>query len=291
MKINEILTEGATDVLFHYTGIRPALKILQSGNFSLSRSLGNKSEEQYSPPGYNYFFSTTRSKVGDYHRYTGNGAVMFVLDGQWFGQRYKVKPIDYWERSWQHAPDRSSEAEDRVFSKEPEIPIDGVRAIHAMINEHNEWRSPELRMLLLAAKKRGLPIYLYNNETDWRLQNIRKALTVQQMAPLLKGVLPTTKQYRPSSDYLEPWIELIHKKSKAELSPEGEKLRYNLVYYGSRYENEDSGLSNALSNERKPGNTGYDSASKLLGYMQKAGVKTPLELKNALCKKWVDIKT
>jgi hypothetical protein len=284
------LFEGATDVLYHYTGIRPALKVLQSGMFELSRSTGNKSEENYAPAGYDYFFSTTRSKTGDYHRMVGNGAVMFVLDGQWFGQRYKVKPIDYWDRSWLQTHDRTREAEDRVFSKTPAIPIGGVRAIHAFINEHNEWRSPELRTMLLQAKKLGLPIFMYNNEEAWRLQDTRKALTVQQMAPLLKGVMPVAHQYRPSTDYIKPWLELIHKKSKADLSPEGEKLRYNLVYYGSRYENEDSGLGNALANERKPGNTGYDSATKLIQAMRQSKLNSPLALKNALCQKWENIK-
>lgn len=290
MKINEILIEAATDIIYHYTGIRPALRILQSGNFELSRSTGNKSEEQYAPPGYDYFFSTTRSKTGDYHRGVGNGAVMFVLDGQWFNQKYKVKPVDYWDRAWLQSPDRSREAEDRVFSKTPEIPIGGVRAIHALIKEHDDWRSPELRMMLLAAKKRGLPIYMYNDEAAWRLQDTRKSLSVQQMAPLLKGQLPVPQQYRPARDYLEPWLELVYKKKKTDLSPEGEKLRYNLVYYGSRYQDEDSGLSNALANERKPGNTGYDSATKIVRAMRQAKLNTPLELKNALVKKWEAIK-
>lgn len=284
------LLESATDVLYHYTGIRPALKVLQSGMFELSRSTGNRSEEQYAPPGYDYFFSTTRSKTGDYHRMVGNGAVMFVLDGQWFTQRYKVKPIDYWDRSWLQSPDRTRESEDRVFSKTPEIPIGGVRAVHAYIKEHNEWRSPELRNLLILAKKRGIPTYMYTDEQAWRLQDTRKALTVQQMAPLLKGVMPVQKQFRPSTDYLKPWLELIYKKNKADLSPEGEKLRYNLVYYGSRYENEDSGLGNALANERKPGNTGYDSATKLIQAMRQSKLNSPLALKNALCKKWEAIK-
>jgi hypothetical protein len=110
------------------------------------------------------------------------------------------------------------------------------------------------------------------------------------MAPLIKGVMPVQHQYRPSTDYLKPWLELIYKKNKADLSPEGEKLRYNLIYYGSRYENEDSGLGNALANERKPGNTGYDSATKLVQAMRQSKLNSPLALKNALCKKWENIK-
>ena len=290
MRATEFITEMASDIVYHYTSTHNAARILNDGYFQLSRSTGNKSEEQYAPPGYDYFFSTTRSKVGDYHRYAGNGAVMFVIDGRWLNHNYKTKPVDYWERSWQHAPGRTREAEDRVFSKTPEIPLDGVIGIHAYIREKNEWRSPLTRGILIAGKKRGLPTYLYNDEQAWRLQNTNKAVSVKNAGELLSGVTPSRKSYSPPTDYLEPWIELIHKKSKAELTPEADKLRYNLVYYGSRYENEDSGLGNAFSNERKPGSTGFDSATAIVNYMRQNKVPSLLALKNALCKKWEAIK-
>ena len=59
----EIVAEGATSVLYHYTGTPNALRILQSGVFELSSVTGNRSEEQYAPKGYPYFFSTTRSRI------------------------------------------------------------------------------------------------------------------------------------------------------------------------------------------------------------------------------------
>ena len=290
MRSNQFIFESATDEVYHYTSVHNAADVMQSGLFKLARSTGNKSEEQYAPPGYDYFFSTTRSKVGDYHRFVGGGAVMFVIDGRWLSQRYRVKPIDYWERSWLGVPDRTRESEDRVFSKSPAIPIDCVTEIHVLLKERDEWKSPMARGILLAGKKRGLPTYLYDNEQAWRLQDTRRAIPIEKTVTNIGGKLPTKTMYRPSTNYLEPWVELIYKKSKAELTPAAEKLRYNLVYYGSRYEDEDSGLGNDLSNERKPGSTGYDTASKLVAYMRKSGMKSPLDLKNALCRKWETIK-
>ncbi len=287
---DEFLTEMASSIVYHYTSTRNAASILQDGFFQLSRSTGNPSEERYAPAGYDYFFSTTRTKVGDYHRYTGSAAVMFVIDGNWLNHNYKTQPIDYWDRSWLNVGDRTREAEDRVFSKTPEIPLGGVIGIHAYIKEQDEWRSPLTRGILLAGKKRRIPTYLYNDEQAWRLQNTNKAISVKNAGDLLAGVTPTQKQYRPPTDYLEPWIELIHKKSKAELTPDADKLRYNLVYYGSRYENEDSGLGNSFASERKPGNTGFDSATAIIKYMRQNKIPTLLALKNALCKKWEAIK-
>ena len=66
--------------------------------------------------------------------------------------------------------------------------------------------------------------------------------------------------------------------------------RYNLVYYGSRYRNEDSGLGGDLSNARKPDQgASRRSAIKIIDYMLKSGYKTPLDLKNFLSDKWEKI--
>lgn len=287
-----ILDEAATAIVYHYSSVPAAAKILTTGVFQLSSVTGNKSEEQYAPKGYPYFLSTTRSKVGDYHRYTGSSAVMFVIDGNWLNQHYKTKAIDYWERSWQHSGgDRTSESEDRVFSKTPEIPVNGVTAVHVLIKEQSENRSPEVRTVLIAAKKRGIAAYLYTDERAWRLQDIRKALDLSQPTPVLKG--QPQKGYtpsRPPTMYLEPWLELIYKNNKADLSPRAEKLRHDLVYYGSRYPEEDSNLGTDMSNARKPNSTDYPAAVKINDYMRKNKIPGTVALKNLLVDKWDKIK-
>jgi hypothetical protein len=292
MRANEFLTESATAILYHYSSVGAASEILTSGVFQLSSTTGTRSEEQYAPAGYPYFLSTTRSRVGDYHRYTGSSAVMFVLDGTWLNRRYKTKPIDYWERSWQHSGGtRTSESEDRVFSRTPEIPIDGVTAVHVLIKEQQEYRSPKVRTILILAKKRGIAAYLYTDEAAWRLQDTRKAVSPAAAAPLLKGQQP--KGYtpsRPPTVYLEPWLELIYKNNKADLSPRAKELRYNLVYYGSRYTDQDSNLGVDMSNARKPNSTDYPAAIKINNFMRKNKFSNTVALKNALVDKWDKIK-
>jgi hypothetical protein len=288
-----ILDEAATSIVYHYSGVSAAAKILTNGVFQLSSVTGNKSEEKYAPPGYPYFLSTTRSKVGDYHRYTGSSAVMFVIDGNWLNRHYKTKAVDYWERSWQHSNGtRTSESEDRVFSKTPEIPIDGVVAVHVLLKEHSENRSPEVRTILINAKKQGISAYLYTDENAWRLQDTRKAVTPSAASSILKGQQP--KGYspsRPPTMYLEPWLELIYKNKKSDLSPRAEKLRYDLVYYGSRNPDEDSNLGTDMSNARKPNSTDYPTAIKINDYMRKNKVPNTVALKNMLVDKWDKIKS
>jgi hypothetical protein len=293
MRATEFLAEAATAVVYHYAGIGAAAKILTSGVFQLSSVTGNKSEEMYAPPGYPYFLSTTRSRVGDYHRYVGSGGVMFVIDGTWLNRNYKTRPVDYWERAWLYSDGaRSRESEDRVFSREPEISIEGVTAVHVLLKEQSEYRSPEARTVLIAAKKRGIPAYFYTDETAWRLQDTRKAVSPAAAAPVLKGAQPKgATPSRPATMYLEPWLELIYKNNKSDLTPRAEKLRYDLVYYGSRYPDEDSGLGVDMANARKPNSSDYPTAVKINNYMRKNKFPTTVALKNAMVDKWDKINT
>jgi hypothetical protein len=222
----------------------------------------------------------------------GSSAAMFVIDGNWLNSRYRTRPIDYWDRAWlQSNGTRTRESEDRVFSKTPDIPIDGVLAVHVLLKERSENRSPEVRTILITAKKLGIPAYLYSNESAWRLQDRRRAVTPAQAGDLLKGTQPQGFVFsRPPTNYLEPWLELIYKKNKADLSPRAEKLRFNLMYYGSRYSDEDSGLGNDMSGARKPNSTDYTTAIKINDYMRKNKIFDTLALKNLLVKKWDKIK-
>lgn len=279
----EILGEGATSVLYHYTSTKGAYDILSSGEFKLSSVSGTRTEQQYAPEGYDYFLSTTRTRVGDYHRWVGSSAVMFVLDGDWFGQRYPVKPIDYWDRAWLHSPGRTREAEDRVFSKSPSIPIGGIRQVHVLLTEQQEYRSPMTRKLLILAKQQGIDTFLYADKKAWLLQDTRRAISPEEAKDLLKGQDPT-KSHREPLDYLSPWIELINKTKKSQLTKKADKLRYNIVYYGG-----DGGLSNEMSNARKPGNDGYENAIKINNYMRQNKFKSLEELAAALKEKWKNI--
>jgi hypothetical protein len=294
MKINEVLTESASSIVYHYTNTAAAARILTSGEFLLASSTGTQAEKEYEVPGYPYFLSTTRTRVGDYHnRYAGSSAVMFVLNGSWLNHNYKTRPIDYWNRAWLHdtSGQRSREAEDRVYSKTPEIPAnsDSILEVHVLLKEQSENRSPEVRTVLLSAKKQGIPAYLYTDETAWKLQDKRKAVSPGQAADILKGPQPSRKSYRPSRNYLEDWLELIFKKNKDELTASAAKKLHSLIVYGQGYRNEDDGLGTDLSNARKPGNADYPSAAKINNFMRQNNIATPVDLKNYLVDKWKDL--
>jgi len=293
MKINEVLLESASSIVYHYTNTAAAARILTSGEFLLASSTGTQAEQGYALPGYPYFLSTTRSKVGDYHnRYVGNSAVMFVLNGNWLNHNYKTKPIDYWDRSWLHSGGtRDRESEDRVYSRTPEIPANAnsILEVHVLINEQQEYRSPEVRTILLSAKKQKIPAFLYTDEKSWKLQDKRKTVSPGQAGDLLKGQQPTRRSYSPGRNYLEDWLELIYKKNKAELTTSAAKKLRSLIVYGQGYRNEDDGLGVDLSNARKPGNSDYRSAAKINDFMRRNNISTTVDLKNYLVDKWKDL--
>lgn len=296
MRYQELLTE-ASSVLYHYTHIPGALNILRSGKFQLSSTTGNPSERSYQPQGYPYFLSTTRSKVGDYHRYTGISGVMLVLDGAALSTRYPIKPIDYWERSWLHSPGRSREAEDRVFSNSSTIPIKYLREIHILLKEQDDSRnrSAGARRILLLAKKRGIPAYFYTDEAAWRLQDRRRAVPPSKARDMLRGAerigtyvnLPRgIPGHRRRSDILN-WIELIKKPRDQELSAEARKLLYNIRY---AYDRSNMGsLENDLFNAKKPGDREYPLAVRLTDYMNRNNMELR-DLMAMLTAKWADAK-
>jgi hypothetical protein len=294
MRAAEFLTEAASAIVYHYTNTGAAARIMSSGEFLLASSTGTQAEKDYEIPGYPYFLSTTRTRVGDYHnRYVGSSAVMFVLNGSWLNHNYKTKPIDYWNRAWIHdtSGQRSREAEDRVYSKTPSIPANAksILEVHVLLKEQSENRSPEVRTILLSAKKQGIPAFLYTDETAWKLQDKRKAVNIAQTGDLLKGPQPARRSYSPGRNYLEDWLELIFKKNKDELTTSAAKKLRSLIVYGQGYRNEDDGLGVDLSNARKPSSADYPSAAKINTFMRQNGIATTVDLKNYLVDKWKDL--
>jgi hypothetical protein len=289
MRLNEfvdVVSESLSRVAYHYTNTMAALKILQSGEFALSSALGSV-EQQYMPPSRPYFMSTTRTQRGGYHQNVSRRGVLFVLDGDWFNQRYKSGPIDYWGNRGTGI--RASEAEDRVYSAEPTIPIGGVTAIHVFLNVQGEDRQQQehdqsiVRQLLIAAKTRGIPAYYYDREDAWQALDTRRTAKVSGLTGSRKPAW-----YRPMRrrSYMQNWLELMQATAQNQLSRDADKTRYNLNYdYDRRAAAE--ALANDMSNARKP-DSGQEreDAVKIIRYMQQHRLNTISDFVNHIAAKW-----
>jgi hypothetical protein len=283
MRYSEIINESLSKTVFHYTGISPALKVLTSGVFQLSSMLGSV-EQQYAPKGYPYFLSTTRTRHGGYHEIIGSSGVLFVLDGNWFNQHYPSKPVDYWEnRDPTKAHHRKHEAEDRVFSKDPTIPINGVTAIHVYTStDADDLIKARARQTLIAAKRLGIETYFYTDKDAWKNFDKNKQANVS----ILTGQ-DTGKGYVSSHrGYLLPWMELLQATEKSQLSKNADKLRYSLMY---SYDKDSAAkeLANDLSNSRKP-DSGPDRshAVKIIKYMRDNKLENVSQFVDAISNKW-----
>lgn len=297
MNVREIVVESLSRVAFHYTNVFSALKILQSGEFELSSALGSI-EEKTMPPGHYYFLSTTRTSHGGYHDFVGNTAVLFKLDGNWFNQRYRSRPYDYWgNRDPAKEHHRTHEAEDRVFSREPTMPIDGVTEVHVLLKPETENETKlRVRQLLLTAKTRNIDTFLYDDETHWKNRDQRNTVDVKQLSgQLVKPVVKPNKFPEARRvGYLSPWVELIYSDKKSTLSKEANQIAYGLKY---TYDKQDitRGLNTEFSNARKPETGGRSGetrkqAIRIIRFMRRNNFSTIKELVEFLAAKWKDIR-
>lgn len=285
--MNEKLNESLTDVVYHFTTLGNALNILLTRRFKLSNATFSKAESPFSPKEYPYFLSTTRSKVGEYHSGNNRG-VVFVLDGRWFNSRYPSKPVDYWERSWNYPKSKKhSESEDRVFSKEPFIPTDGVKEIHVLLqNDDQDINSERARQILILAKTNNIQTYLYNNPKDWQLQNKNKALPINKNAGILRGHrkdAPYVSRMVFERNDLISLIELITKPTTATLTNGAKTL---LSKIKQRPDYMASTLQDLLAARNRPSHgKEYDIANKIAQYLTQKKMSLP-ELMTTLKQKW-----
>lgn len=295
MKLHDIF-EAATSVLYHNTGLYSAAKILESGYFQLTASAGTSSELMFHKPGKFYYLSTTRSKVGDYtlHNYHIEG-VVFNLNGDWLNHHYQSAPVDYWERSWARSGGvRTSEMEDRIYSKNPTIPLPNpptklITSIHILFEidkidpDKDENRILRLRRVLSGAKKQGIPVYVYKTPNDWLTQNPRKRIGTGSLIQLMKPEKPEKPWPRYSRDYFKDYRELFYKDNIDKLSPSAKKLMWKVYQYPHEIK---TSLEADIHNQRTKGDPGL---IKLLQIFNKLSIQSPKEFAQYLDNKWTKI--
>ena len=247
--------------------------------------------------------STTRTKFGGFHDYVGNGGVMFDLDGQWYNSRYPAGPVDYWGQRDVSKTGRASESEDRIFSKTPSIPINGVSSVHVYVkqmdsDERQQWNTgfPAMaRKVLLLAKKQGIPAYLYEDVASWKRQSPNGRVEISKRETLTGPDLykaPSKNRRMGRANWFEPWIQLLNVSDSNKLGKKAQTYAYELSYDNPYYlDSMITSLKNDLSNARKP-NSGNERAGaiKLIQFMRQNNLNTVEDFVGLLAKKWKAIK-
>lgn len=284
------LFEAAIANLYHSTRLYNAAKVLEQGFFKLAASVGTGSELAHQKPGRFYYLSTTRSKVGDYtlHNYHIDG-VVFNLNGDWLSQRYKVAPIDYWERMWLKRDGRTSEAEERVFSTEPTIPLPDpptklITAIHVLYQgdklDKDDTRPYWLRKLLTAAKLKGVPIHVYAEPKAWLAQDLRRTVDLKTLIGAPEPEMPKPWPRMPR-DWFKSWRELYHKNDISTLSSDAKRMvdRLQRDYSGDMTRSLESDIHNQKS-------ANDPALIKLLTIFRRLKINSAAQYVEYLKKKW-----
>jgi hypothetical protein len=184
-----LISEGATDILYHFTYLGSVLNILKSNKISLTNAVGSKADLDVNR-GKFFFMSLTRSKSSGYKK----GDIKIVFDGKKLSSRYKIIPVDYWQWSkkredWNdnqsYINALSSEQEDRLISNNAEIDnaLSYIKELHIFVdlsyNKVNQYKE-----IVSICSQAGIGVYFYQNQKDWFLQDGRKSLTIDQVEKL-----------------------------------------------------------------------------------------------------------
>lgn len=155
-----LLSLSATETLYHFTNTRAAIKALEGG--MLLSPVAMTGADTALSKKHLYFLSMTRSRHGRYHRNDEQG-VLFEIDGRKANQKFKIKPVDYWQFfSSPRVRADSDEQEERLVTSVPKIDIKPyLKSISLLVRDKTDKFT--VRLLNLHARKLGIPFYVYND--------------------------------------------------------------------------------------------------------------------------------
>jgi len=256
MRFIEFIAERVSAMVYHYSPMNAALKILESGNFLLTSSTGTD-EEQHEYKNKKFFMSVTRSLTGGYHQSMGSG-VMFNLDGNKLNQRYAGKSVDYFG-------DRE-EMEDRVFSDSNTIPIKGnVTSVHVLYSPRATTMQ-QLRQIQKVCEARNLPCYFYDSREGWLRQSKVKRVEFDSinLSNTGKNASDTSDENRYTG-MLEVLSEILTLPREKQ-NDEHRQLLSKLT--GPSKANWWDKIEAGMIEASKPGINGYDATVKIVRFMR-----------------------
>jgi len=186
-----ILSEGLSDILYHFTYIPHLRNILKYNKFATSTNLGSSADAS-KDKGKFFFFSTQRTKgMSGYANHHGNN-VAIVLDGRKLNYSFKGFATDYWNWSKKRSDYnsigdytnalQSKENEDRIVTNKPYIDNANnyITEIHVLIfPEHNNQEG--VNEIISSCKNLNIPVFFYLDENSFKLQNKAKAIPPDQL--------------------------------------------------------------------------------------------------------------
>jgi hypothetical protein len=192
IKLKNILTEALSDVVWHFTRMDYAKKIIEQNKFELSIITGADISKFGGDK--QYYLSTARQKWGGY------GAIKdcrFELDGRKLSQRYKGGAIDYWGGG-----PKTREYEDRLYSTEPTIPNakNYIKRVDILVEGDRGRGIGDAKFaveLMDTCLNQNVPCFLFRNEKKFQMGRDGERVT-KEIADAMRVVAdPNESPYIP----------------------------------------------------------------------------------------------
>ncbi len=215
---SNITEAGVNGLLYHYTQPEAAVNILQSKKLKARPSVSTRSDNTSGLPAH-FFISFSREKAGSFARRNAyNWGVIFEFDGQEIERLGKLRPIDFWgQRGATRVNPHdlgNGEAEERLLIKKPAIDLTSknLKSVHLLakgtlivdLKDKPEQRDIGIAKTCLrvvsAAKKLGVPVYIYDNNINFFQQAKQRAVPVQKLLDRyeeLKKAVPKDRIFPP----------------------------------------------------------------------------------------------
>ena len=178
----------STSILYHTTSVVNADKISTTNNLELTFSAGTGSDNLHHSKWF--YFSCSHSKIGGYAPIPYKYSVTLVMDGTALGQRYTIRPCQYWGDMKGFTTDQrlsADENEERVWSHQSTIKPASryVKSAHVLYSS-DVGDTPGIVGPLNNLVNSPWPVYFYTDKQAFLVQDIRKS----HSKPVLTNVQP-----------------------------------------------------------------------------------------------------
>ncbi len=282
-KLQDLLFEAVSPLLYHVTDLGRAVNILKEDKFRLTPAFGTGSDME-KQKGKLYFLSTSRIKYGGYTRsLSDEGYVNMELDGRKLGHNYQSVNVDYWDGefrdvAWQKGDMqqflRYDENEERIITDDAEIKpaTKYIKSLHVIVGEDVKQRKKKkYKKLEKLAKKNRVEIHFYTNPKHWKRQWEEKAdSSVSEMFGEIEGEYEDagTPRVYGTPTYITGAVELFKADSLEDLPEDGQEMFKKLK--NSTPHNFENVLKNKIHNNKSNPKV-LDDIKFLAGKMKQEG--------------------
>ena len=200
LKLKNILLEGISPILFHFTRIPNLVNILKQNKF-IAKSAFTTDKEIAVQHGYNFFMSTSRIRNTGFSPIVSLD-VCIILDGKKLKTKYKGMPVDYWQKLSYYRKNkeytqrdylkaiRELEQEDRILLNSPTIEnaMSYIKEINILVSYNDSLHNNKyIKYIIKMCTENSIPLFIYDNKNYFLTNYKSKAINYDNIIPLIKN--------------------------------------------------------------------------------------------------------